>query len=824
MNKKIVIGAMSVAGAITVGATQTVNAEEATKQQAVIQHTQAALTVAHETTQADVQAAYQALQTAQAEVAEVEQAVNQIEAKFSEVTQDYETAKANQAELEALNPTPEAIEQAEANVATIEKDLKTLDQEKNQLQEQKKSASGVVEEKQAEVTRATAQVNQTQEDVDLANREVESAQKALDEANRPQAEAKVQEKNKEVKKAQENVVAAQAHLDQARKHDANRVNSIKKANQELESHQQELEGANNKLTLDKTNLDQKESELNKANASYQQAEEALKTIDVPVIKITQEYLDALKHYITVDDGPESTKRMIKLAKQFEKDNQFTVKVDPNAPKYDVTNLPKEVLTELTLFGANIINQIREKAGTGKVYVSQGSVQLGKEVSNRYSANNEDILKTGHHQPSLRGGANAVGLPEGAIGEEIAPDYMKGESPKWSLGELKQKLYDSFMRFMVSDTEYHHAAGIANYDIFESDPLGEPEYFGFGVSVTKNKHNNYRPSYHFVTTSESWANHRDSTFNTTPVPTKDENQIQAQYQEASQALTKARTNRDNANKQYMDQKQMVTSLTNQISNLSNRIAKLKQIGNLTPNAEKLLATSQDQLANKQAELEQAQKELDLFEQNQEQKIQHLAQAKEKVAPLVLALEEKKAVLSEKEKELLAAESKVTEIQKQIDQIKEQQSNKKLALSKAKDLRYKLTHYDQLLAEAKDNVAKAVLAVDNVKAELSELNTRLAQAKENETQKLGNYTSLNNKYQERMAKRKEEQALQTQLKEDAKRLADYKAEKAKDNKTAEIVKAAALPETGESSYLTATALATLLSTLGLGMILPRRKRNR
>ncbi|MGX7091496.1 SEC10/PgrA surface exclusion domain-containing protein [Hutsoniella sourekii] len=826
MNKKVVIGAMSVAGAITVGVSQTANAEELVETNhenpQVTTENQVA-TSETEVTAANVATAYDELQSAQGEVVAAEHAVNQTEAKFAEVSQEHENAKANQAELEALDPTPEAIEQAEANVASIEQDLKTLEQEENQLQEKEKSATSLVNEKQGEVTRASDQVNQAQADVDLANKEVESAQKALDESNRPQAEAKVQEKNNEVKKAQDNVAAAQTHLDQAREHDANRADSINKANRELEGQQQKLKVANDKLTLDKTNLDQKESELTKANVSYQQAEEALKTIDVPVIKISQAYLDGLKHYITVDDGPESTNRMIELAKQFEKDNQFKVKVDPNAPKYDVTNLPKEVLTELTLFGANIINQVREKAGTGKAYVSQGSVQLGKEVADRYTTNNEDILKIGHHQPSLRGGASAVGLPEGTVGEEIAPDYIKDESPKLSLGELKQKVYDSFMRFMVSDVEYHHAAGMANYDIFESDPLGDPEYFGFGISVTKNKHNNYRPSYHFVTTSESWANHRDSTFNTTPVPVKDETQIQARYQEASQALTRARSNRDNANKQYMDQKQTVASLTNQINNLSNRVAKLKQSGNLTPNAQKLLASSQEQLAQKQAEREQAQKELDLFDQNQEQKIQQLAQAKAKVAPLVQALEEKKIVLSEKEKELLAAESNVTEIQKQIAQIKEQQNNKKLALSEAKDLHYKLTNYDQLLAQAKDNVLITDQAVDSVKAELSKLNTQLAQAKENEKQKLGNYTALNNKYQERMAKRKEEQALKAQLKEDAKRLAEYKAEKERINKEADVVKATALPETGEASQLAFTSLATLLSTLGLGLFLPRRKEN-
>ena len=754
---------------------------------------------------------------------------------------------------EAKAVTPEKVAEAKADaekkaneLATAEKTVADADKSVSATAEKVADQTKVVSN--AEKT-ATATANKVAD----AQKKVDSLSSTTDVAP---LEKEVGTLTNQVKTDTQAVETAQTNLDNGKKAQANKEQAIKDAQTGVSSAETNLTQATTALANAKADQTSKDRAVTTANSDLDRAKEELANTDFAVntITLSQEYMSLLKEYLTTGKPEALSQKLKELAfKEFQKVGDVTfdngevyrydlpfnsTKKDQNT-KVNVNNINYETRKEITLFAADLINQIRKQFGSAPVTVTEGSLKVAEEATKSATTG------FGHDYTAL----NNTGKSNGVLLSELAG--FKDESIT-TLAGLKHEIYDSIISMLYDDShvKFGHAKQLVG--IHESNE-GYMQYVGLATRSTSM----FPVAIHFVGTSDNVIS-EGSTFDKTVVSAPSTAEKVAKLQEK---LDLAQSTYDNALKASQEAKSVVksaqTDYTDAETALANARTRLSNVvGNKidVPALEKALADAQSELAQDSKALQTAKESLALAKSNATDKAKALAEAKS-------ALETAKADQSTANQSLETAKGELEVLTKAHDvavlarkSAGEDLARKREASKEATDthtvLELALTNRDEVLKALDKELTDANAKLGVLRAELETAKEELARLEgiaEAKARGYENFKQLKADHDAYLAEQQRLQALKE--KEDAIRKAggqpkeitdatgkvvdvvDAKAQAkavvatvgTKDDKTyqapAQATNAKAepkkqLPNTGEKRTNTATlAIITALSSIGL-----------
>lgn len=444
-----------------------------------------------------------------------------------EVTQADVTA--SQAKVTAANG---AVKAQETTVAAAKQEVVVAEKKASTAQTNFSNAEKVAAEATpGNISKAEQTVKNTQRAVENAEKAVTASQAAQTQAQlsvsnqekiTKQAQEAVKAKQGEVSKAQEKVAQKQAILDgtgtkeiiEKAEQTQAKVNIDKAAVQKAQADLVEAKQVDQKRASDLANVDKEvlqaqittgasKSDLDKKVAMASKTAEALEkaTVDltkanhkaeaINTITLSQDYIAALREYnqnftkYSKAELKAQTDKLVAMGKALAKQNQFKANQDDSdLDTLDLNHLPAEVREEMSLFAADLLNQIRAVFGTAKVEVSKGAVEV---VNEHVSTSATNGIK-GHDRANLDRVLAKVGITSGT---EESIGLMGGsgsarKQQKISQRELKRLIYNNILNLMFNafedvedneNNEFLHAGTLAGL----SESGVKKAYLGVGTS-------------------------------------------------------------------------------------------------------------------------------------------------------------------------------------------------------------------------------------------------------------------------------------------------------------------------------------------------------
>ncbi|MGV3323837.1 SEC10/PgrA surface exclusion domain-containing protein [Streptococcus hyovaginalis] len=626
---------------------------------------------------------------AQTEVTAASEVVTSAEEAVSEAQ-----AIKDQATPEAIAEQETVVSNAETGVATaettIQNDQQAISDKQSEISNQQDvvdSAQDVVDEKATDLEAAKADEQQAQAILDgTGATELYEEQGAL--------EDKVANDQQVVTKAQDELAVAQAN-DQKLATDISTTTS-------------EVSTKTNEVSSDKSTLDQATASYNTSvtNLNSAQAEKDVAQADVDGINtfvISQEYVDTLKAFTEADYGTQLRAdlktKLNELSTALKAQNVYKSNAnDKKVTISDPNNLSKELIQELSLFGADLQNQIRALFGTVPVVVTPDSIDMADLVTDGYVADNwgwDSVVRRGHNNNALDAAGNNADIGTNVgVGENL--ETFGYELGLTTLDNLKSLIFKAYIDFMYSDSHVSYAHSQSISGLTESQRATKT-YIGVDVSVVDgatNIHVNNVNDRQVGNMDQFDATEIQNTETPEALKTVLANKVRA-LNTAQTAYDSAKANLDTAQTAYNTSKAELVSLVKELETL-------KATPLQTPSAQAKLTSAQATLAQDQASLETVNDKISTLEADITTKKANLDKAK--------------AVVTEKEQALASATSTLT-----TEQAKLATLNSELA-----DLQDKLASDETALAKAKETLAvervlleQLVNADDNLASALAEL---------------------------------------------------------------------------------------------------------
>ena len=574
-------------------------------------------------TQQDVDKAKAKADKANQDVAKQKEVVSTTEANIANAEKTI--AETTKKVDEAKTVTPEKVAEAKADADKKANELATAEKTVADADKSVSATAEKVEDQTKVVSNAEKTATATANKVADAQKKVDALSSTTDVAPLEKEVAKL---TTQVAEDTQAVSTAQTNLDNGKKAQSNKEQAIKDAKTGVSSAETKLSQATTALANAKANQTSKDGAVTTAKSALEVAKEELVNMDVAVntITLSQEYMSLLKEYLTTGKPEALSQKLKELAfKEFQKVGDVTfdngevyrydlpfnsTKKDQNT-KVDVNNLDYETRKEVTLFAADLINQIRKQFGSAPVTVTEGSLKVAEEATKSATTG------FGHDYTAL----NNTGKANGVLLSELAG--FKDESIT-TLAGLKHEIYDSIISMLYDDShvKYGHAKQLVG--IHESNE-GYMQYVGLATRST----NTFPAAIHFVGTSDNVISD-GSTFDKTVVTAPSTAEKVAKLQEK---LDLAQSTYDNALKASQEAKSMVqsaqtdytnaeTALANARTNLSNVVGNKVDV----PSLEKALADAKDKLAQDTKALQTAKESLALAKSNATDKDKALSDAK------------------------------------------------------------------------------------------------------------------------------------------------------------------------------------------------------
>ena len=576
-------------------------------------------------TQQDVDKAKAESDKANQDVDKQKEVVSSTEANIANVEKT--VADTTKKVEEAESVTPEKVAEAKADaekkaneLATAEKTVADADKSVSATAEKVADQTKVVSNAEKTATATANKVADAQKKVDALSSTTDTTQL---EKNEYFSSTKVAQDKRAVAKAQQK-------LNEGKKAVADKEQAIKGAQKKVTDAEAKLYQATIALSSANANQTAKEEALNAAKADYERAKSELSNTDVATntITLSKEYMLLLKEYLTTGKPETVGQKLKELAfKEFQKVGSVTfdngevyrydlpfnsTKKDQNT-KIDVNNLDLATRKEISLFAADLINQIRKQFGSAPVTVTTGSLKVAEDATK--AATND----FGHDYTAL----DKVGNANKTLLSELAA--FKDESIT-TLAALKHEIYDSIISMLYDDShvKFGHAKQLVG--IHEPEE-GYMRYVGLATRST----NTFPAAIHFVGTSDNVISD-GSTFDKTVVtaPTTDTKALQEKlslaettYINASKELEDAKNDVYLAKSKYKDADSELFSARNRLSDI--RMNKVD-----IPALEKALADAKDKLAQDTKALQTAKESLALAKSNATDKDKALSDAKSALA--------------------------------------------------------------------------------------------------------------------------------------------------------------------------------------------------
>ena len=577
--------------------------------------------------QADVDKAKAESDKANQDVAKQKEVVSTTETKIADAEKSIAETTQKKEEAKAVTPEKVATAKAEAEkradeLATAEKTVADADKSVSATAEKVEDQTKVVSNAEKTATDAANKVADAEKKVDSLSTTTDVAP----------LEKEVATLTNQVKADTQAVSTAQSNLDNGKKAQSDKNQAIKDAQTGVSNAEATLTQATTALATAKADQSNKDKAVTTAKADLERAKEDLANTDVAVntITLSQEYMSLLKEYLTTGKPEALSQKLKELAfKEFQKVGDITfdngevyrydlpfnsTKKDQNT-KVDVNNLDYETRKEVTLFAADLINQIRKQFGSAPVTVTEGSLKVAEEATKSATTG------FGHDYTAL----NNIGKANGVLLSELAG--FKDESIT-TLAGLKHEIYDSIISMLYDDShvKYGHAKQLVG--IHESNE-GYMQYVGLATRST----NMFPAAIHFVGTSGNVIS-EGSTFDKAVVSAPSTTEKVAKLQEK---LDLAQSTYNNALKASEEAKSAVQSAQTAYTDAETALANArKQLSDLlgnkidVPSLEKALADAKDKLAQDTKALQTAKESLALAKSNATDKAKALAEAKTALA--------------------------------------------------------------------------------------------------------------------------------------------------------------------------------------------------
>ena len=581
--------------------------------------------VAKVPSQADVDTAKAESDKANQDVAKQKEVVASTEANIANAEKTI--ADTTKKVEEAKSVTPEKVSESKADsekkaneLATAEKTVADADKSVSATAEKVADQTKVVSNAEKTATATANKVADAQKKVDALSSTTDTTQ----------LEKEVATLTNQVAEDTQAVETAQTNLDNGKKAQSNKDQAIKDAQTGVSQAETTLTQATTALANAKADQSNKDKAVTTAKADLDRAKEELADNGVAVntITLSQEYMSLLKEYFEKGKPAElsqklkeqSIKELQKAGKVVLRDNgdiyRFdlpfnSTKNDQNT-QVDVNNLDYETRKELSLFAADLINQVRKQFGTELISVNEDTIAIADKVAKQSKGINYHDNKT----------LNSVGKEYGVqLAELIGFDTHK----LTTVAEVKKAIYNDMYSMLYNDSHsnWGHANGVSH--VAENSSLSSPQYLGVSTSYDEATDTKI----HYLRTSDKLITD-DSKFDKTKVVTAPStaNKVaklqeklslaQSTYDNAVKASNEAKTSVQSAQTDYTNAE---TALANARTNLSNVVGNKIDV----PTLEKALADAQDKLAQDTTALQTAKEVLALAKSNATDKAKALADA-------------------------------------------------------------------------------------------------------------------------------------------------------------------------------------------------------
>lgn len=664
--------------------------------------------------QSDVDKAKAKLDAANTDLENAKKSEETAKSQLEDATKSSEAAKTDVDKAQELadKASDKEVKKAEDTIADSTSKVDKSKKSQSDSEVAKNKADDAVKDQQAKTDAAKKVVDEKQQIVDNAKSDVKTAEDALKGTGLPEALDAQKQAKSDAENAKTKLDQANQDLDQAKKDAADRQSAIDDATAKRDSAKTDLETKDTKRDAAKSVFDQKNSEFKEADSAYKIADDAV--VNANKIDLGEDFINALKEYIALDKEFQQAirngatyndfkdrfkaarEKVLKYNTQVQEINQYraSAKDEANETVYDVNNLPEDIKEDISLFGADLINQMRRAVGMREVKSTTSSIKFANEVADEYvKANfswNDAIALTeaggaGHYAKGINNVARRHGFAttpakdealgwqyyenKTMIGGPYSPTYLA----KGTISQIKERVYSSIVDFVGTSGDTAHMFSVLG---FSDDD--KQVYFGLAVSHPGDAFN-----VHAITglTEDVVAN--DPSFSTTALANPyDLTDLAAKRDAAKATRDAAETAKNDAEREYESAKSEAEVARDNFDRAKDELAVAEAVKDRT-------AEAQDTVDKAQAKFDAAESAL--------------KSANDKVADLTAEVEEKKANLQKAKDKLTAAEAEL------------------------KDAQTKLTSEQTKLAEAKQAADKAAKDVETAKTAVKDAEAELIAAK-------------------------------------------------------------------------------------------------
>ena len=664
--------------------------------------------------QADVDQAKAKLDAANTDLETAKKSEETSKTEVEDATKSSEAAKTDVAKAQELADKASDKEVKKAEDAVKDSTIKVDESKKSQSDAEtaKTKADDAVKDQQAKTDAAKKTVNEKQQIVDDAKSGVENAEDALKGTGLPEALDAQKQAKSDAEAAKTELAKANQDLDQAKKDAADRQSAIDNATAKRDATKTESETKDAKRDAAKSVFDQKNSEFKEADSAYKVADDAVTNANK--IDLGSDFLNALKEYLALekefqqairngatyndfkDRFKAAREKVLKYNTQVQEINKYhaSAKDEANKTVYDVNNLPEDVKEDLSLFGADLINQMRRAVGTREVKSTTSSIKFANEVADEYVKANfswDDAMAlseaggAGHYAKGINNVARRHGFATTSAADEalgwqyyenktmIGGPYSPTYLAKGTISQIKERIYTSIVDFVGTTGDTAHM-----FSVLDISADNKQTYFGLAVSHSGDAFN-----VHAITGLTEDVVAKDPSFSTTALASPyDLADLAAKRDAAKVTRDAAETAKNDAEREYETAKSEAEVAQYNFDRAKDELA--------------LAESVKDRTAETQSVVDQAKAKFEAAEKA-------LKKANDKVTALTAGVEEKKVNLQKAKDKLTAAEADL------------------------KDAQTKLATEQTKLAELKQTADTAAKAVETAKVAVKDAEAKLTEAK-------------------------------------------------------------------------------------------------
>ncbi|HFI2691413.1 TPA: SEC10/PgrA surface exclusion domain-containing protein [Streptococcus suis] len=678
-------------------------------------------------------------------VASQELVVGTVESELAEATIQKEVAEGSVEEAQVLvaKATPENIQKVEVGISATESEIKSTEMELVEANSEKTSAEEAVAAQQKEVSATQAEVVQKEAEVIQAQELVTQAEEILAGTSNYAILKTAAEAQEELSKATQAVSEAEANLEAAKVSDSSRAERIQAGQTSVTEARALVEQTTQQESAAQNKVSEAEQVVSQAQTSFNQASNAYNAINT--ITVSTDYIAALTDYAMnySTNGQSAKAKLDSMAATLRSQNSYKSNSDDAARTLTTNSLTESEATELSLFAADLVNQIRRAMGTDEVIVNSSAIDLAGLISDGYVADDwsaQEIRTIGHDAKAVNDAARSLNLkttsPEleaKGIQSFENMDNWVGNTSTMTMDSAKRRIYQAVINFMFNGYEYMHAESIAGLS------SSGVSYFGLSFSARTDA-----SSVHFVTVQDKQIL-PNSTFSKTEISGPTSDSIITSYNQAQAALTSAQDVLNQLKADLREASDARAQAELGLTNAEKELATVQAIPLATPNAQAALEQANVRLNQATFANQAAQEAIQVISADVETKQAHLENAQIELAKKKDELNHIKAELAEKRSTLLNLEGDVTAAQTRVTRLTNDLNSLKESLGEQTAYLTKIQQSSQLLEVVEETLRETVKLVEQKKEELSVAQEKLDSLKADRDKKVKTFGLLQERYQ-------------------------------------------------------------------------------